>query len=337
MTEPFSYAFMALEITCHRQLPPSAPWWDQPCWKGNGGFVVSLGWSNKKSPGIVARASCADSRAWPSLSEASSRVCLLPDVAAIAPVFLDALTDPSRKTQMCLQTLLDTKFVHFIDAPSLALIMPIVQRAFQDRSTDTRKMAAQIIGNMYSLTDQKVRRGSRALSPRVALAGKGLSRRTPSRLMRIEGQPCVCLEVRREAPTVSSSLDSPSVFEPSVFDCRATESEQNCLEISNNLSKHHRIVSPSLGESLPEERGSLPACGRASKMGPAWPPVVLPHPTAPIPKISDTFFSVGCFRFFPFQDLAPYLPSVVPGLKASLLDPVPEVRPFPASSEEPFT
>ena len=74
----------------------------------------------------------------------------------LVPVLLEALQDPSQKTIVALRKLVDTKFVHVIDAPSLALVMPVVQRAFQDRTAETRKVAAQIIRNMYSLTNEKV-------------------------------------------------------------------------------------------------------------------------------------------------------------------------------------
>ena len=78
-----------------------------------------------------------------------------PEIQKLVPVLLEALSDPSNKAQLCLQALLETEFVHVIDPPSLALIMPTLKRTLEVRSTDTKKMAAQIIGNMYSLTDKK--------------------------------------------------------------------------------------------------------------------------------------------------------------------------------------
>ena len=88
---------------------------------------------------------------------------------AISTVLLDALSDPATHTAKCLKVLSQTTFVHFIDAPSLALIMPVLHRALDLRSTETKKMSAQIIGNMYALTDKKVKHTNDSIlkSPKI--------------------------------------------------------------------------------------------------------------------------------------------------------------------------
>ncbi|KAH8878167.1 eIF-2-alpha kinase activator GCN1 [Schistosoma japonicum] len=74
-----------------------------------------------------------------------------PEVQALVPLLTNCLQQPLADKTPCLAALRDTCFVHVLDAPSLALILPVIQRAFADRSTDTRKMAAQIFGNLHSL------------------------------------------------------------------------------------------------------------------------------------------------------------------------------------------
>ena len=48
-------------------------------------------------------------------------------------------------------------FVNTIDAPSLALIVPVVHRGLRDRTGDTKRRAGRIVGNMCTLiNDSKV-------------------------------------------------------------------------------------------------------------------------------------------------------------------------------------
>lgn len=49
---------------------------------------------------------------------------------------------------------LQTTFINSIDAPSLALLVPIVHRGLRERSAETKKKAAQIVGNMCSLVTE---------------------------------------------------------------------------------------------------------------------------------------------------------------------------------------
>ncbi|KAI9299159.1 ARM repeat-containing protein [Neoconidiobolus thromboides FSU 785] len=77
-----------------------------------------------------------------------------PEIRSLMPKIMEALSDPDKNTQMVLKALLETPFVHYLDAPCLALIVPVLQRGLRERSTDVKCKASQIVGNMASLTDQ---------------------------------------------------------------------------------------------------------------------------------------------------------------------------------------
>uniref|UniRef100_A0A0D9VYB3 TOG domain-containing protein n=1 Tax=Leersia perrieri TaxID=77586 RepID=A0A0D9VYB3_9ORYZ len=77
-----------------------------------------------------------------------------PEISALVPILLAALTDPNNHTKHSLDILLQTTFINSIDAPSLALLVPIVHRGLRERGVDTKKKAAQIVGNMSSLVTE---------------------------------------------------------------------------------------------------------------------------------------------------------------------------------------
>lgn len=78
-----------------------------------------------------------------------------PEISSIVGLLLDALREPHVHTGRALQRLLTLDFAHYIDAASLALIMPVLLRGLRERSTEIRKTAAQIVGHLCSLTDPK--------------------------------------------------------------------------------------------------------------------------------------------------------------------------------------
>jgi len=81
-----------------------------------------------------------------------------PEVALLVPKLLAAIAEPNAHTRGTLDTLLDTVFINTVDAASLALIVPVVNRGLRERAGDTKKKAARIVGNMCALiNDPKVR------------------------------------------------------------------------------------------------------------------------------------------------------------------------------------
>ncbi|KAJ4303228.1 translational activator of GCN4 [Kalmusia sp. IMI 367209] len=77
-----------------------------------------------------------------------------PEVKSVVSILLKALSDPTKHTDDALDALIKIQFAHYLDAPSLALVVRILERGLGDRSATKRK-AAQIIGSLAHLTERK--------------------------------------------------------------------------------------------------------------------------------------------------------------------------------------
>lgn len=78
-----------------------------------------------------------------------------PEIQVIVPDLIRAIGDPTKYTDEALDKLIKTQFVHYIDGPSLALIIHVIHRGMRDRSASTKRKACQIVGNMAILVDSK--------------------------------------------------------------------------------------------------------------------------------------------------------------------------------------
>ena len=77
-----------------------------------------------------------------------------PEIKSLVGVLLKALSDATKYTDDALDALIKVSFVHYLDAPSLALVARILERGLGDRSATKRK-SAQVIGSLAHLTERK--------------------------------------------------------------------------------------------------------------------------------------------------------------------------------------
>lgn len=86
--------------------------------------------------------------------EKVGRIISSPELKVLAPDLINALVSGMEfesVTRDVLDKLLQTSFVHHVDAPSLSLVCPLVEQGLKDRSGDMKRKGVQIVGSMVLL------------------------------------------------------------------------------------------------------------------------------------------------------------------------------------------
>jgi HEAT repeat protein len=78
-----------------------------------------------------------------------------PEILSISSHLINAFIEPAKETTKTLRVIVNTKFIHLIDPPALALMMPILKRALNDREAEGRRMASNVVTNIFSIADEK--------------------------------------------------------------------------------------------------------------------------------------------------------------------------------------
>ena len=73
-----------------------------------------------------------------------------PDLAPHIPVLVECMSDPS-SVPACMKALSSTTFVAEVTAPALALVVPLLIRALNDRSMEVQRRTVVVIDNLVKL------------------------------------------------------------------------------------------------------------------------------------------------------------------------------------------
>lgn len=77
------------------------------------------------------------------------------DVDPFIPVLIDSIAKPSEVPE-CVHKLSATTFVQSVEAPTLAMLVPLLVRGMADRATAIKRKTAVITDNMAKLVDDPV-------------------------------------------------------------------------------------------------------------------------------------------------------------------------------------
>jgi hypothetical protein len=108
-------------------------------------------------PNIVPQVIKAYSDTNPKVLEAAKRlfgdigsVITNPEVFQVFPVLSRALGDIAYLSE-AFKVLIDATFHHFLDTPSLSIIVPLIETGLRSRNSEYKKQACQIVGGITSL------------------------------------------------------------------------------------------------------------------------------------------------------------------------------------------